>query len=465
MKPRRYSVLSLSLLSLTALWLGCSTPQTIVDRYSQPFHQITIGLCEDYPEESRSLEAAHRDLLFLKTNNIRALRIAFGWDAMEPERGRFDWSFWDDFIKMSDAFGIQLIPYICYTPKWASSDQGTNFWRAPPRDPNDFKNFVAAIVRRYKSSIHSWELWNEPDNPAYWSGSVEQFAELLRAGNAAVRAVDPKANVVSGGIAWNLDFLRQLFEKQNAAGVVDVVNIHNYNETWSAEPLEDIYAIAHKAEAIISNYGSNQPIWFAEVGYSDYRKGDFVSEVYRARHRFEHTQNYQAVSVGRAITQVAASGKAPLFAWYRIHDLPQQQDIIGDVNNRHLGLLGTNDHPKPALMALKFFHQLYSTPFRGMDHTVQMINVLDSDVVAHAFENNRNEFFVVIWRQPIRLGPGEAKGAHHFDLRFPFHAETAEFLDENGVSVGTQKLRRESKKSVLTDIVLHPGELRVVQLH
>src|SRR3982751_2697252 len=83
-------------------------------RSSAPFQHDTLGLCEDYPEESRSLAAARRDLEVLRTNHIPALRIAFGWDAIEPEPGKYDWSFWDDFVRIAtDEYHVRLIPYIC----------------------------------------------------------------------------------------------------------------------------------------------------------------------------------------------------------------------------------------------------------------------------------------------------------------------------------------------------------------
>ncbi|HEY0947354.1 MAG TPA: beta-galactosidase, partial [Opitutaceae bacterium] len=56
--------------------------------------QVSVGLCEDYPEETRTVEAAEADLKRVRNAGGKVLRIAFGWDAMEPKRGEFDWSFW-----------------------------------------------------------------------------------------------------------------------------------------------------------------------------------------------------------------------------------------------------------------------------------------------------------------------------------------------------------------------------------
>lgn len=102
---------------------------------------------------------ARRDLAVAAACGSKVLRIAFGWDAMEPERGRYDCGFWDEFVRSATReFGITLIPYGCYTPRWAAMDQGEDFWRSPPRDPQDFARFMTAIVTRYRGAIRSWEL-------------------------------------------------------------------------------------------------------------------------------------------------------------------------------------------------------------------------------------------------------------------------------------------------------------------
>jgi beta-galactosidase GanA len=69
-------------------------------------------VCEDYPEETRSLEKALTDLAFARDVGAKVLRVSFGWDAMEPERGVYDWSFWDDFVRLATE-GLRLIPYVC----------------------------------------------------------------------------------------------------------------------------------------------------------------------------------------------------------------------------------------------------------------------------------------------------------------------------------------------------------------
>ena len=53
---------------------------------ARPFVVVPLGLCEDYPEESRSIEEVRRDLALLRQAGVKVLRVSFGWDGIEPER-------------------------------------------------------------------------------------------------------------------------------------------------------------------------------------------------------------------------------------------------------------------------------------------------------------------------------------------------------------------------------------------
>ncbi|HWQ91417.1 MAG TPA: beta-galactosidase, partial [Clostridia bacterium] len=294
------------------------------------FYQVPIGLCEDYPEESRTLTSARKDLELLKRHQVPVLRIAFGWDAMEPERGRFDWSFWDEFVHLAtEEYGLRLIPYICYTPAWAAARPGEDAWREPPADVNLFAAFVRQLVTRYRDKIDSWEIWNEPDNPHYWLGSVEQYAALLAAGSQAVRQADPHAKVVLGGLAWNLDFLEAMLTNSATMRDVDVVNLHNYYETWSSDAVEQLPQYVGRARDILKRHQRPLPIWMAEIGYSSYRQNGRVSPQFHPHLNYAHTPAHQANTLFRALTLLLATEQVDLVAWYRINDLPVKQDIIG----------------------------------------------------------------------------------------------------------------------------------------
>lgn len=428
-----------------------------------------MGLCEDYPEETRSLDAARRDLLHAHLAGAKVLRIAFGWDAMEPERGRYDWSFWDEFVALAvNDYGIQLIPYICYTPRWAAVENGENFWRSPPRSSEDFARFVEALVRRYRSRIRSWELWNEPDNPSYWLGTREEFADLVRAGSAAVRRADPSANVVLGGIATRIDFLEELFRLDRIGPWVDVVNFHSYLETWHADPIETLPSTIEQIAHLVTTYGENEPIWMAEAGYSSVGPRSQISEFYRTRFEDEHGEVAQADALIRFVVLAASSEQLSVLAWYRINDLPATESVIGDDNNRHLGLIGKGQKEKPAALAFAGLAHLFAQPYR-----IEPLHVVSTSagrpIEAHliVFRDGRHVIFA--WNAntgtaPPQASPQKDLRSQSVHLRFPSHGITYEATPVDWTTIQAPLEVQAKLSSCELTASLRAGHVTVIEL-
>lgn len=85
---------------------------------------------------------------------------------------------------------------------WTISPGDSRAWQA-------LEQRVRNIVRKVRQAgMHAdyWDLWNEPDTPASWAGSVEQFLEYVRHVVPIIREEDPAAGIVAPSTADN--FLR-----------------------------------------------------------------------------------------------------------------------------------------------------------------------------------------------------------------------------------------------------------------
>ena len=439
-------------------------------RAGEHWQKTAIGLCEDYPEETRSIAAARQDLAAAHAAGATVLRIAFGWDAMEPEPGKYDWTFWDDFVQLATSYNIRLIPYVCYTPKWAATDQGKNYWRSPPRDPADFARFVAVLVRRYHTRIHSWELWNEPDNQAYWLGSPAQFAALVRAGSASVRRVDPKATIVLGGIAGELDFLAKLLRDEELGPFVDVINIHSYYETWHPSPIEHLPAYIDAAHGLIADTGGRQALWMAETGYSSVGDRADVSGVYRAHFRGEHTEAAQAGALVRTFATALATEKLSLIAWYRINDLTSGQDVIGDDNNRHLGLRRVDGAAKPALGAFTFIAQRFERGYETLAPSFTMEGNASGQPEVRAFRVRDDHRIVFAWLstpdEPAAPRPGADVRSANVQIVVPgVRASNVRFRNAQGQAIaGDDATWREIGSETKLMLTLRGGEVVIAEI-
>jgi hypothetical protein len=450
----------------------------IYDKLVKPedavYFRVPVGLCEDYPEESTTVEIIRNDMEFLKAAEVEFLRISFGWDGIEEEKDVYDWLFWDDFVDIAvDEYGITLIPYICYTPLWNSTGDSLNHWNHPPVDYDQFGKFVYALVNRYKDRIKTWEIWNEPDIEFFWNGPIEDFAKLYKIGADAVRRADPSAKIVLGGLAHRVEFLESLFRDFEISPYVDIVNFHSYRETWDGRPAEDIVDYVQQVAAVVERYGHNQPLWMAEVGYSTYRANGYVSIHYNAYYDYEKTPAYQAVHMFKTLTLLLSTGKMSAIAWYEIKDLEPHEEVIGDVNNRHLGIAYVNWSPKPAKQALRFFNRLFSKGNRTIGQEMILTKPRNSHSHVYSFENEDGSVIVVAWLQTNVPGKrsrdtsGRVKDTRResVDISLPLilHGE-ATLYDELGNGQPFERIEFSDTGTILKNIELEGGKIVIISV-
>jgi hypothetical protein len=381
------------------------------------FYYQPVGLCEDYPEETTTTEKIRQDYETLRQVGAQVFRFGIGWDAIHEGPERYDWRHWDTLVDMAPQYGVTLIPYVAYTPRWLASER-RGFWTAPPMDLELFGEFMGAIARRYRGRVGAWELWNEPDNQDFWSGSTAQYARMVQLGARAVRRADPGAVIVLGGMAREPEpIFTELVTRHRVDQWVDVVNMHGYLETWENRRAEAYPArIAEYAELLKRRPGPD--LWLAEFGYSSYRRSPAqTSEGVDAVHDYEHTPGYQAVALFKHHVMALSTGRLSLTAWYRINDLPAPTATIGDDNNKHLGILDLDRRSKPAYHALRFYRRLFDEPARCIDARVRLHAPPGSQSRVHAFEEKDGDLIVVGWLRSARRAEVEDHSGKAQDRR------------------------------------------------
>lgn len=469
-------IILLSFSSITA-----QTQKLIYDQLTTPntseFYHMPVGLCEDYPEETTTMQIIKNDFEFLKEHDVKFLRISFGWDAIESKQGTYDWLFWDDYVnKAVDEYGLTLVPYICYIPMWNSTCGPDTFyyWNYPPKDYEAYGDFVKALVTRYKDKIKTWELWNEPDIWIYWQGTKKQFADFLKVGAEAVREVDPEAKIVFPGIAYDPYFLMEMFRDFKLSEYFDIVNMHNYYETWHRHPIENIVQYVNEVQDVIWRFGNNQVVWMAEVGYSTFRKGARVSDSYSAFYEYEHTPEYQAKQLFKTLTLVASTGNVDAVAWYEIKDLPPSENVIGDNdNNRYLGVAYPDHKPKPAAKSLQFFNKLFSGKYKSINDEVEVDRPLSSESEVQVFQTEGGDVIIVSWlkttipgktnEQKDGLANDNRKETITINIPFDLKGKAVEY-DELGNQKDFTSVENSNSKTVLNDLSLSGGLVSIIKI-
>ncbi|MEO8398552.1 MAG: hypothetical protein ABI550_01925 [Ignavibacteriaceae bacterium] len=441
------------------------------------YYHMPVGLCEDYPEETTTMEIIKNDFEFLKKNNVKFMRISFGWDAIEEKEGEYNWLFWDDYVKMAvDDYGITLLPYICYIPKWNSTGANDTvfYWNYPPKDFEAYGRFVKALVNRYKDRIKTWEVWNEPDIWIYWQGTKEQFAKFIKIGAEAVKEADPTSKTVFPGIAYDPEFLQTMFKDFKLSPYFDIVNMHNYYETWHRYPIESIKEYINEVHDVVWRYGNNQPLWVAEVGYGTFRKGARVSDSYSAYYDYEHTPQYQAIELFKTLSLIASTEKISAVAWYELKDLPSHENVIGDNdNNRYLGVAYADYKPKPAAKSLAFFNKLFSQKHKNANDLVKIDRTLGSESVVNTFQNEDGSFIITAWIQTTIPGKtGDDKSGMVKDQRketinieiLKTVEGNATLYDELGNEKEFSSIEKKNTSTILKNVNLEAGKIFIFKI-
>ena len=241
---------------------------------------------------------------FLKEADVYWVRVnAINWNDIEPDPHTdpptYKWEMVNESgLSFAAKNGMQIIATVRFAPAWAQKIPGYACGPISPEALDEFAKFLHALVQRYSYppyNIKYWELGNEPDidyrladqNSGFgcWGDENDQFygggyyAEMLKVAYPAIKAVDPTAQVLIGGLLLDCDpthppegkdckptrFLEGILI--NGGGpFFDIVSFHGYPTYSSSSPDGELY------------YDPNFPSWGARGGVV-LGKVDFLREV------------------------------------------------------------------------------------------------------------------------------------------------------------------------------------------
>jgi hypothetical protein len=282
------------------------------------------------------------------------------WQEYEPNQGHLN----ESQISQLEA-GIQALPQgtkvlldIVTTPAWES---GSTNQVMPPHDPADYGRFVGALAKRLAGKVAAWEIWNEEDDSLWWASGPDPaaYTALLKAAYPAIKAVDPGATVVLGGLTGNnYEFLSQLYA-HGARGSFDAVGVHTDSVCSTVSPYEILrngrtdqrinrwaflgYRTVHE---VMQANGDGGPIWMTELGWSTSTQVCNAGASAGTKTGGVSPQT-QATFLSQAYHCLAQDPYVQVGIWYGMQDTEPFDSPRGSY-----GLLGPNLAPKPSFAAL-----------------------------------------------------------------------------------------------------------------
>jgi hypothetical protein len=132
--------------------------------------------------------------------NIAAVRIDDGWNFREPEEGRYEWKPLDDRIESFFEQGIDILLTVAVRPPdWACGERSAMDTCAV-RDESALKNYIRALLARYKGKIAKVQFGNEWDNPEWYPGTPENYARMNNIVYEQTKQIAPETEIVLGGL-------------------------------------------------------------------------------------------------------------------------------------------------------------------------------------------------------------------------------------------------------------------------
>jgi hypothetical protein len=181
------------------------------------------------------------DLDLMRQGGVDSIRLMAHWGTAEPIPGQFNWGTLDALVRETTARGIQPLLFFYGPPEWAARQDGRSctgdacavFAPRSTATRAAYANFARETVKRYgpdgdfwrpppdsstgppcgctvPQPIRVWQVWNEQNSPKYFAPkvNVKSYAKLVRSAGKAIKSVDPKAEVMLGGM-WGPESLNR----------------------------------------------------------------------------------------------------------------------------------------------------------------------------------------------------------------------------------------------------------------
>jgi O-glycosyl hydrolase len=164
---------------------------------------------------------------------------------------------------------IEPLLVVDYSPSWLGKS-GSKF--DPPSDMAKYNQLVSTVINHVKDSVTYYEIWNEPDNQKFWTGTDTEYGSLLRNVSQVIRSTDPSTKILApaSSDAYFKDVNSQRYKilKEsctNANSYFDIISFHLYTysqislSSWKSE-MDDFVQKLKQLRC------EKKPLWMTESG-------------------------------------------------------------------------------------------------------------------------------------------------------------------------------------------------------
>lgn len=428
---RRLGALLMSLLvigaALAAPRQAWAQPSTPADG-SNPIYlpQVLLQSCKEIKaanlmgtqiyDGTRSDSIYHQPLL---NSGATWVRTNIPWNQVEPANttpDKYDWTNADYQVSMAYQRCWPLVLTLGYNPSWASTLSEGYLDRT---SVSEMAQLMGAVAERYDGDgvqdapgspkVFYFEMYNEPDVgensvQVRWGDAPDKYADMLKAVYPAIKAANPQAQVVFGGIAFdfftdqdpvhpenNGPFVRAFFEnvlKNGGGAYFDIMNYHFYplfGSNWTDDFPKDGPGLVEKTEAvraIMRKYNIDKPVIITEAGWHNNVTLPHGDDTLQVRY------------VQKLYTQAKAAG-IPMLAWWPFSDVGESYGLDSGLVSREIA----------GQITLKPAYYAYGVFAREMVSATYVAEIeAGSDIKVYKFRDDvKGRTVYVAWTNPTDL--------------------------------------------------------------
>ena len=362
------------------------------------FWEHTVGSCHATlalrADWQAQLARAHRELGFEHVRFHGILDDDMGTLICQNKQLLYSFFNTDQVMDFLLSIGMRPFVELSFMPKTLASSGKTVFrYRAnisSPRDLASWETLIARLVghwfERYgRAELVNWffEVWNEPNLPAFFTGRAEDYFALYRATARAIKSIDPQLRVGGPATAAN-GWLTEFLMFCEGEGVpADFVSTHHYPTDAFGRPGDDTEAqlaasprsgLRREAQRARAQVGE-RALYYTEWSTSS-----------NARDAL-HDESYAASFIVKTVLE--ARGLVQGYSYWTFTDIFEENYFPSLPFHGGFGLLTLHGVAKPAYRAFELLHRVgvELIPVLGAHPTVDCWVIRDQQSVAVLLTN------------------------------------------------------------------------------
>jgi xylan 1,4-beta-xylosidase len=281
------------------------------------------------------------------------------------EQGKLVYSFFnaDRIFDFLISIGMRPFVELSFMPSTLASGRKTVFhYKAnvtPPRDYKQWANLIRSLVGHWVEryglmEVREWtfEVWNEPNLRAFWTGTQKDYFKLYRYTCDAIRSIDSSLRVGGPATAMNewIEEFRDFCERNKLP--LDFISTHHYATDAFGQPGDD-------TEVQLSK--SNRGALRQQAQDARRRAGElplYYTEWNSSSNPFDHLHDepYAAAFITKSMMDV--SGIVDGYSYWVFSDIFEENYFPSLPFHGGFGLLTLHGVAKPTYRGFELLHRL-----------------------------------------------------------------------------------------------------------